>query len=104
MSDSCSRRAVLTGTGAYLPEKILSNADLAKLVDTNDAWIVERTGIRRRRVAERPGMAVDQKLMGQALRGTARQAAQIAEFVAHELAPFFRIAQGVERFLGVIRR
>ena len=52
-------RSQIVGCGAYLPEKILSNADLAKLVDTNDAWIVERTGIRRRRVAEKGELTSD---------------------------------------------
>ncbi len=41
----------IVGTGAYLPEKVLTNADLEKLVDTNDEWIRERTGIRERHVA-----------------------------------------------------
>ncbi len=41
----------ITGTGSYLPEKILSNADLEKMVDTNNEWIVERTGISERRIA-----------------------------------------------------
>ena len=44
-------RSLVIGCGSYLPERILSNADLAKTVDTSDAWIVERTGIRRRRIA-----------------------------------------------------
>jgi 3-oxoacyl-[acyl-carrier-protein] synthase-3 len=39
---------VVTGVGGYLPEEVVSNDDLAKFVDTSDAWIVERTGIRRR--------------------------------------------------------
>jgi 3-oxoacyl-[acyl-carrier-protein] synthase III len=47
-------RSLITGVGAYLPTTILTNADLAKRVDTTDAWIVERTGIHRRHVA-RPG-------------------------------------------------
>jgi 3-oxoacyl-[acyl-carrier-protein] synthase-3 len=42
---------LITGTGSYAPEKILTNAELEKLVDTNDQWIVDRTGIRERRVA-----------------------------------------------------
>lgn len=42
----------ITGTGSYLPEKVLTNKDLEKLVDTTDEWIVERTGIRERHVAE----------------------------------------------------
>lgn len=43
--------AIIAGTGSYLPEKRLTNADLSKLVDTNDEWIVQRTGIRERRIA-----------------------------------------------------
>ncbi|WP_202079890.1 beta-ketoacyl-ACP synthase III [Caldalkalibacillus salinus] len=39
------------GTGSYLPEKVLTNFDLEKMVDTNDEWIVTRTGIRERRIA-----------------------------------------------------
>ncbi|PTM59102.1 beta-ketoacyl-ACP synthase III [Desmospora activa] len=42
----------IIGTGACLPEKVLTNADLEKLVDTSDEWIVSRTGIRERRIAD----------------------------------------------------
>jgi 3-oxoacyl-[acyl-carrier-protein] synthase-3 len=45
------RRARIIGTGSYLPERILSNAELAARVDTSDEWIVERTGIRQRHIA-----------------------------------------------------
>ncbi|MBI9016497.1 MAG: ketoacyl-ACP synthase III [Phycisphaerae bacterium] len=45
-------RAVLTGTGSFLPEKVLSNLDLEKLVDTSDEWIQTRTGIKNRRIAD----------------------------------------------------
>ena len=41
----------IAGTGSYLPEKILTNADLEKLVDTSDDWITSRTGIKERRIA-----------------------------------------------------
>jgi len=44
-------RSVVLGCGAYLPSHIVTNADLAKSVDTSDEWIVQRTGIRERRVA-----------------------------------------------------
>ncbi len=44
-------RAAIAGVGAYVPEKVLTNADLEKLVDTSDEWITQRTGIRERRVA-----------------------------------------------------
>ncbi len=43
--------AVVAGTGAYLPEKILTNQDLEISLDTSDAWITARTGIRERRIA-----------------------------------------------------
>ena len=41
----------IAGTGSYLPEKVVTNADLEKLVDTSDEWIASRTGIRERRMA-----------------------------------------------------
>ena len=41
----------IVGTGSYLPEKILTNADLEKMVDTDDEWIVSRSGIRERHIA-----------------------------------------------------
>ena len=44
-------RAVITGFGAYTPEKILTNKDLAKMVDTSDEWITVRTGIKQRHIA-----------------------------------------------------
>ena len=44
-------RIGITGVGAYVPERILTNADLERMVDTSDEWIVERTGIRERRFA-----------------------------------------------------
>ncbi|HEX3209970.1 MAG TPA: beta-ketoacyl-ACP synthase III [Geminicoccaceae bacterium] len=44
-------RARIVGSGAYLPARVVTNDDLARIVDTSDAWIVERTGIRERRVA-----------------------------------------------------
>ena len=40
----------ITGTGSYLPHKVLSNHDLEKMVDTNDQWIQERTGIKKRHI------------------------------------------------------
>ena len=43
--------AGITGIGAYIPEKILTNFDLEKMVDTTDEWILTRTGIRERHLA-----------------------------------------------------
>lgn len=44
-------RSVVRGCGSYLPQRVLTNDDLARLVDTSDDWIVQRTGIRERHVA-----------------------------------------------------
>ena len=44
-------RSILAGIGGYLPERVVTNAELAERVDTSDAWIVERTGIRQRHIA-----------------------------------------------------
>ena len=52
-------RAKIIGTGSYVPERILRNADLEGLVDTSDEWIVERTGIRERRIANEKQAASD---------------------------------------------
>ena len=46
------RRAKIIGTGAYAPERILTNAELEKMVDTNDQWIQQRSGIRERRIVD----------------------------------------------------
>ena len=47
------RTAAITAVNGYVPENILSNADLEKMVDTNDEWIFSRTGIKERRMAEK---------------------------------------------------
>ncbi len=44
-------RSVVVGLGSYLPKRILSNADFEKTLDTTDAWIIQRTGIRQRHIA-----------------------------------------------------
>src|SRR5262249_59617845 len=45
-------RARITGVGAYAPKRVLTNADLEKMVNTNDEWIVQRSGIRQRHIAD----------------------------------------------------
>lgn len=49
----------IIGTGSYLPKKILTNFDIAKMVDTNDEWIVSRTGIKERRIASKEEASSD---------------------------------------------
>jgi 3-oxoacyl-[acyl-carrier-protein] synthase-3 len=52
---SSAKPVRIVGTGSAVPDRVLTNADLEKMVDTSDEWIVTRTGIRERRIAE-PGM------------------------------------------------
>ena len=49
----------IAGTGSYLPERVLTNADLEKMVETSDQWIQERTGIRKRHIAAEGQTTVD---------------------------------------------
>lgn len=53
------KRAAITGIGSYLPDRIMTNEELARLVDTSDEWIQARTGIRERRIAEPAQAASD---------------------------------------------
>ena len=46
-----TRSAVISGTGMSVPSRVMTNADLARIVDTSDEWIRARTGIRERRIA-----------------------------------------------------
>jgi 3-oxoacyl-[acyl-carrier-protein] synthase-3 len=63
-------RTRIAGTGSYLPEKVLTNYDLEKMVETNHDWIVERTGIHRRHIAG-PGEATSDLAYHAALRALA---------------------------------
>ncbi|HEC97119.1 MAG TPA: ketoacyl-ACP synthase III [Nitrospirae bacterium] len=56
-------KARITGTGLYVPRKVLTNFDIEKMVDTSDEWIRERTGIRERRIAAKEEAASDLALM-----------------------------------------
>jgi 3-oxoacyl-[acyl-carrier-protein] synthase III len=53
------RRIGITGLGVYVPERVMTNHDLTRFVDTTDEWILERTGIRERRIAERDQALTD---------------------------------------------
>ena len=64
-------RAIITGIGHYVPDKILSNSDLEKIVDTNDEWITTRTGIKERRILDKE-------------KGTSYMATRAAEVVLNE--------------------
>ncbi len=52
-------RSVIRGVGAHLPKRVMTNADLARIVDTTDEWIVERSGIRQRHIADETELTSD---------------------------------------------
>ena len=73
------RRSQVTGCGSYLPARVMTNAQLAKTVDTSDDWIRQRTGIRERRVAEDGELTSDLGLKA------AREALDMARLEADDL-------------------
>ncbi len=72
-------RSVIKGAGAYLPQKILTNDELSKKIDTSDDWIVARTGIRQRHIAAEGEMTSDLAL------AAARRALEAAECEASDV-------------------
>jgi len=98
-------RSVVTGVGGYLPDEAVSNDDLAKFVDTNDAWIVERTGIRKRhRAAPEQGASdVAVEAAKKALAAAGREASEIDLIIVATTTPdltFPSTAAIVQRKLG----
>ena len=79
MTNAKFYRSRIKGTGHYLPEKLLTNADLEKLVETNDAWIVERTGMKVRHLAADNQNTTDLALIA------AQRALEAAGVTAQEL-------------------
>src|SRR2546425_4358924 len=73
------RRAVIRGTGSALPSRVLTNADLEKMVDTSDDWITSRTGIRERRIAR------EDEYMSQFAPGAAQEALASAQLSASDI-------------------
>jgi 3-oxoacyl-[acyl-carrier-protein] synthase-3 len=102
------RRSIVAGCGAYLPEKIVTNADLAKFVDTSDEWILERTGISERRMAAEGETTSDLavKASEAALAAAGVTADQIDLIVMATTTPddtFPAAATHVQRRLGMTR-
>src|SRR5580704_11038526 len=70
-------RAAITGVHGSLPDYVLTNAELAALVDTTDSWIVERTGIRERRILKGPGLGTSHMASG-AVKGLLEKTGTVA--------------------------
>ncbi|OGN44691.1 MAG: 3-oxoacyl-ACP synthase [Caulobacterales bacterium RIFCSPHIGHO2_01_FULL_70_19] len=99
-------RSAVTGVGSYLPEQVVTNADLAKIVDTSDEWIVERTGIRQRHKAREDEPTSDLAVAAarRALEDAGRTPADVDLIVVATTTPdmtFPATASIVQRKLGV---
>ena len=103
-----SKRAVIRSTGSYLPTKILSNADLAKMVDTSDEWIMQRSGIRQRHIAAENETTADLAAEAgkKALAATGLQPSDIDTVIIATTTPdrtFPAVATKVQADLGIPR-
>jgi len=98
-------RSAVTGVGSFLPEQVVTNADLAKIVDTSDEWIRERTGIRQRHRArdDQPTSDLAVEAAKRALADAGRGAAEIDLIIVATTTPdmtFPSVASIVQRKLG----
>ncbi|WP_137718256.1 beta-ketoacyl-ACP synthase III [Methylobacillus flagellatus] len=96
----------IAGTGSYLPEKILTNADLERMVDTTDEWIVARTGIRQRHIIADGELTSDMALQAarRALQAAGMEAQQIDLIIVATTTPdriFPSTACSVQDKLGI---
>ena len=98
--------AKIAGTGSYLPKKILTNADLEKMIDTTDEWIFTRTGIRERHIAAKSEHTSDLALEAakNAIASAGIEAHQIDLIIIATTTPdkiFPSVATMVQRKLGI---
>lgn len=98
-------RSAVTGVGSFLPEQVVTNADLAKFVDTSDEWIQERTGIRQRHKArdDQPTSDLAVEAAKKALIDAGRTAAEVDMIIVATTTPdmtFPSVASIVQRKIG----
>src|SRR5271167_683318 len=106
--DFQGRPCSITGVGSYVPEKILTNTDLKKMVETSDEWITSRTGIKERRIAAANEFTSDlaAKAAERAMKMAGVTAEQIDLIVVATLTPdmqFPSTACLVQRKIGAMR-
>ncbi|HEY1664007.1 MAG TPA: beta-ketoacyl-ACP synthase III [Verrucomicrobiae bacterium] len=87
--DFVGRTCSITGIGSYVPEKILTNQDLEKMVETSDEWIITRTGIKQRRIAAQDEFTSDMaaKAAQRAMKMAAVTAADIDLIIVATITP-----------------
>lgn len=84
-----SKKACITGIASYLPDRVLTNADLEKMVQTSDEWIVSRTGMKERRIAARDECPSDMgaKAANKLLESLGRSAEEIEFIIVATMTP-----------------
>jgi 3-oxoacyl-[acyl-carrier-protein] synthase III len=89
MIGDAGARVTITGLGAYAPDRVVTNDELSKLVDTSDEWIIERTGIRERRIAAAEQALSDLSLpaVRQALEQAGSDAADVDLLIVATVTP-----------------
>ena len=102
------RRSVVAGCGAYLPERIVTNEELAKRIDTSDEWITRRTGIRQRHIAAEGELTSDLALAAskRALAAAGMDASELDLIILATTTPdntFPATATRIQAQLGVTR-
>ena len=98
----------IAGTGSYVPERVLTNADLEKLVETTDEWIMSRTGIKERRIAAEGEATSDlaTKAALRAMEAAGVTAEEIDLIIVGTISPdtfFPSTACHVQRNLGAVK-
>lgn len=101
------RTACITGTGSYVPERVLTNDDLEKLVETSNEWILTRTGIRERRIArpDEPTSAMASVAARRALESAGVDAGNVDLIIVATITPdmgFPNTACFVQREIGAV--
>ncbi len=99
-------KAFVSGTGSYLPEKVLTNKDLESIVDTSDEWIVQRSGIRERHIAAPDETVTDMAVIAarRAIEASGLQPDQINGIIVATTTPdttFPAVAVKVQQALGI---
>ena len=82
--------AVITGVGGYVPEYVLSNDELSRMVETNDEWIMTRIGIKERRILNEEGLGTSymaRKAVKQLLEKTGTDAQEIDALILAPTTP-----------------
>ena len=106
-----SYQTKILGTGTYLPERIMTNFDLEKMVDTNDQWIYERTGIKARRICNPEGgefpTDMAEKATWQALRTAGLEPNDIDMIIFASVTPDYKLpnsASVLQQKLGITNK